>query len=510
MADIKLKEVGNKTIKTLDKAVTGFKNTKENLVEIKRNTDNISTKEETVNQGVSDKMMNSANYGKGTVISTIPKIGNKAVRSTNNMIKLKNKNIKKLTGKASKKAIKSSKVAIKSTQKAVKYSIKTAKETAVATRRIMLAIKQITRASYIAIKTIIIATIKAIKLAIAGTKALISAIIAGGWIAVIIIIVICIIALICGSAFGIFFSNENENSDKNISSVISNLNLEFSNKITTIQNENVYDDYNLEVDRADWREILATYTAKVTGGKGTNEVVTMDSGKEEILKNIFWDIHEVSYEIKSEDVVEELIDDNGVSTYQTVNKDILYIKVNSKTVDEIMNEYNFTETQRKEVNELLKDEYSSLWNSAIYGTSIGSSDIVEVAISQLGNIGGEPYWSWYGFEYRVEWCATFVSWVANETGYIESNTIPKFAGVINGINWFKMIGEWEDSNYIPTEGSIIFFDWEQDGIADHVGIVEKVDKDKVYTIEGNSNNECKQLSYSLNSKVIYGYGTPNY
>ena len=117
-----------------------------------------------------------------------------------------------------------------------------------------------------------------------------------------------------------------------------------------------------------------------------------------------------------------------------------------------------------------------------------------------------------GFKNRVEWCACFVSWCANESGYIETGVIPKFSACHNeGFAWFKTCGLWQDAGYIPKEGDIIFFDWEQDGHSDHVGIVEKIENEKVYTIEGNSDGDmCKQKNYDVNSKVIYGYGTPMY
>lgn len=91
----------------------------------------------------------------------------------------------------------------------------------------------------------------------------------------------------------------------------------------------------------------------------------------------------------------------------------------------------------------------------------------------MGNIGGQPYWSWYGFDSRVEWCACFVSWCANECGYIEASVISKYAGCVQGSEWFKERGQWADRNYEPAPGTIIFFDWEGDGITDHTGIVKK-------------------------------------
>lgn len=136
---------------------------------------------------------------------------------------------------------------------------------------------------------------------------------------------------------------------------------------------------------------------------------------------------------------------------------------------------------------------------------IGEGNIVLVAKSQIGNTGGSKYWKWYGFNSRVEWCAIFVSWCANESGDLDK-TIPKFAGTYEGEMWFKHHDKWKGKNYTPSPGDLIFFDWQQNGGVDHVGIVEKVEDGKVYTIEGNSSDEVKEKSYSLTSKSIYGYG----
>lgn len=120
------------------------------------------------------------------------------------------------------------------------------------------------------------------------------------------------------------------------------------------------------------------------------------------------------------------------------------------------------------------------------------------------------YWSWYGFNSRVEWCACFVSWCADQCGYIESGLVPKFAGCVDGANWFKSNGKWQDRTYEPKVGDIIFFDWEGDGTTDHVGIVEKCENGTVYTVEGNSGDACKQRQYAVGSSNIYGYGIPAY
>jgi len=145
------------------------------------------------------------------------------------------------------------------------------------------------------------------------------------------------------------------------------------------------------------------------------------------------------------------------------------------------------------------------------GDRAGNQAIVDKAKSQLGNQGGAPYWSWYGFNSRVEWCATFVSWCANQAGVL-GDAIPKFASCsLEGVPWFKEHNQWASAGDItPVAGDIIFFDWKNDGRPDHVGIVIGTDGSKVYTVEGNSSDAVRIKSYNLGSSVIYGYGLPNY
>lgn len=138
----------------------------------------------------------------------------------------------------------------------------------------------------------------------------------------------------------------------------------------------------------------------------------------------------------------------------------------------------------------------------------GSSNIIEIARKEIGNKGGEKYWRWYGFNQRVNWCAIFVSWCANESE-IMNNSIPIFSLCTDGEKWYKEHSKWKNKSYIPQTGDIIFFDWNGDGHVQHVGIVEKVENDKVYTIEGNSKDEVRNKNYSLTNKSIYGYGSVN-
>ena len=144
----------------------------------------------------------------------------------------------------------------------------------------------------------------------------------------------------------------------------------------------------------------------------------------------------------------------------------------------------------------------------INGTRPGNPQLVELAKSQVGNVGGQPYWSWYGFDSRVEWCACFVSWCYNQAGKSE----PRFAGCEwQGVPWFQSHGQWGARGYNNlAPGDAIFFDWDLDGTADHVGIVIGTDGSRVYTVEGNSGDACKIKSYDLNYQSIKGYGLMNW
>lgn len=145
-----------------------------------------------------------------------------------------------------------------------------------------------------------------------------------------------------------------------------------------------------------------------------------------------------------------------------------------------------------------------------YNYGIENTKITKIAAAQIGNKGGRKFGSWYGFKSRVEWCAIYVSWCADQCGYIKSGTIPKFSLVSDGSNWFKTHHRWQKRSYKPSPGDIIFFDWQPNGSSDHVDIVEKCDGKTVYTIERNSGDQCRRRQYSVGSVNIYGYGVPKY
>ena len=427
------------------------------------------------------------------------------------------------TQKAVKTAEQSSKVAIKTAQETAKAAQKSAQAAAKAAEKAVQIARATAKAAAAAAKAAAKACVAAVKAIIAAVKELVAAIAAGGWVAVVIIIVIMLVALIVGSCFGIFFSSEDTGSPMTMKSVVQEINMDYQSSLDTIRNMTVHDKMETSGARAVWPEVLAIYAVKVnTDPNNPQDVASMDDAKKAMLKEIFWAMNQINSRVETteETVLIESVDEDGniVVTETTETVTTLYITVTHKTATTMAYEYGFTEEQKQMLNELLQDENASMWAAVLYGIHSADEQIVAVAESQIGNVGGQPYWSWYGFNSRVAWCACFVSWCANECGYIDAGVIPKFAGCVWGVDWFQDRGQWADGTATPVPGMIIFFDWDspngesgpQDGLSDHVGIVQKVEDGYVYTIEGNTSDSCAQRRYRIGYYEILGYGIPAY
>ena len=427
------------------------------------------------------------------------------------------------TQKAVKTAEQSSKVAIKTAQETAKAAQKSAQAAAKAAEKAVQIARATARAAAAAAKAAAKACVAAVKAIIAAVKELVAAIAAGGWVAVVIIIVIMLVALIVGSCFGIFFSSEDTGSPMTMKSVVQEINMDYQSSLDTIRNMTVHDKMETSGSRAVWPEVLAVYAVKVnTDPNNPQDVASMDDAKKATLEEIFWAMNQINSRVETteETVLIEEADEDGniIVTETTETITTLYITVTHKTATTMAYEYGFTEEQKQMLNELLQDENASMWAAVLYGIHSADEQIVAVAESQIGNVGGQPYWSWYGFNSRVAWCACFVSWCANECGYIDAGVIPKFAGCVWGVDWFQDRGQWADGTATPVPGMIIFFDWDspdgesgpQDGLSDHVGIVQKVEDGYVYTIEGNTSDSCAQRRYRIGYYEILGYGIPAY
>ena len=366
-----------------------------------------------------------------------------------------------------------------------------------------------------AVKKHAVAILKAtVKIAIKSVVRILGAILgAVGGILGPLIVILLTGAILC-SPLGLFFTGEAEN-EMTLQQAMTQINTEFSDKITEIENSVPHDDMRQTGHRAFWKDILTVYAVKATTGtEDPMDVVTMDDAHFEVLRTIFWYMNAISYATEAytetESVEVQVEGEDGEkhteTQIQTVEKTRLIVQIDGKDAADMAIEYGFTPEQIRMVRELLSDEYAEFW-SLMAVPGVGSNDIVEVALAQVGNVGGQPYWSWYGFPYRVAWCACFVSWCADQCGYLDAGIIPRHSLVDDGIYWFRARGQWQDRYYLPSPGDIIYFDWEPDGSPDHVGIVESCDGFYVYTIEGNSGDVCRQLAYAVGSSCIFGYGT---
>ncbi len=496
----------------------GFEATKQNVSKAK---DGIRTfKEKRAAQSLEKQGIRTTRNKGVKVAEQTQKTVKQSARSTGKKtIKTVGKGSAKTAQKTVKTAERTAKTTVKTAQRTAKAAQKTAQATVKTAQRAAQAARAAAKAAVVTVKAIAKATALAIKAIIAGTKALIATIAAGGWVAVLVIIVICLIGMILGSVFGIFFSGEDSGTGMSMQTVVQEINTEYDTKLQEEKNSVSYDVLEMSGSRAVWKEVLAVYSVKTnTDQDNPQEVATMDDGKKQLLKDIFWEMNQISSrtESKTETVITETDDGHGniVETESTVTQTYLYITVSHKTAEEMAAQYGFNEEQKGYLAELLADENNSLWSQVLYGITGGDGQIVTVALSQVGNVGGQPYWSWYGFNSRVEWCACFVSWCANECGYIDAGVIPKYAGCVNGVQWFKDRGQWLDGSAEPAPGMIIFFDWAdesgQDGLSDHTGIVQKVENGKVYTVEGNSGDSCRVNEYSIGYYEILGYGAPAY
>ena len=438
-------------------------------------------------------------------------------------IKTTARNTEKAVKSTAKGSVKTAERGVKTAQATSKATIKTAEQTAKATKeaakvsakaaqKAAQAAKVTAKATAEATKTAVRATIAAVKAIIAGTKALISALIAGGWVSVVIILIVVLL----GCAVSLFGGGGGSNAYTPVSAEVEAY-------------EPLIQKYAKQYGIPEYVELIKAVMMQESGGRGLDPMQAAEgsfntryphepNGIQDPEYSIQCGVQELKAALISAEV-ENPIDMERIKLalqgYNFGNGYISWAKTNYGGYSYA----NAVEFSTMQAQRLGWEKYGDTQYPAHvlryypYGrafTSGGNQAIVEVALTQLGNEGGQHYWSWYGFDGRVEWCACFVSWCADQCGYLECGIVPKFAGCVDGANWFKGNGQWQDRNYEPTAGNIIFFDWDSDGIIDHVGIVKRCENGIVYTVEGNSGDACRQNQYGVGSSSIYGYGIPAY
>ncbi|WP_195540423.1 lysozyme family protein [Eubacterium maltosivorans] len=427
-------------------------------------------------------------------------------------IKLAGKEAAKTTQRSVKTAEQTAKTSIKTTKEAAVIAQKTAKTTAKATQKAAQAAKKAAKATADTVKATAKATVTTVKAIIAGTKALVAAIAAGGWIAVLTIMIV----VLFGAAVAMFGGGSDSNSYTPVSAEVEAY-------------EPIIQKYAKEYGIPEYVELIKAVMMQESGGRGLDPMQAAEgsfntkyphepNGIKDPEYSIQCGVQELKAALTSAEVESPIDMEHIKLALQGYNFGNGYISW-AKSKYGGYSYANAVEFSTQQAQRLGWDSYGDTQYPAHvlryypYGrafTAGGNQAIVEVALTQVGNQGGQPYWNWYGFNSRVEWCACFVSWCADQCGYIESGLVPKFAGCVDGANWFKSNGKWQNRTYEPKTGDIIFFDWEGDGTTDHVGIVEKCENGTVYTVEGNSGDACKQRQYAVGSSNIYGYGIPAY
>ena len=427
-------------------------------------------------------------------------------------IKLAGKEAAKTTQRSVKTAEHTARASIKTSQQTAKAAQKTAQATVKASRKAAQAAKKAAKATADTVKATAKATVATVKAIIAGTKALVAAIAAGGWIAVLIIMIV----VLFGAAVAMFGGESDSNSYTPVSAEVEAY-------------EPIIQKYAKEYGIPEYVELIKAVMMQESGDRGLDPMQAAEgsfntryphepNGIKDPEYSIQCGVQELKAALTSAEVESPIDMERIKLALQGYNFGNGYISW-AKSKYGGYSYANAVEFSTQQAQRLGWDSYGDTQYPAHvlryypYGrafTAGSNQAIVEVALTQIGNEGGQPYWSWYGFDSRVEWCACFVSWCADQCGYIDSGLIPKFAGCIDGANWFKSNNRWNDQNYEPKAGDIIFFDWEDDGTTDHVGIVEKCENGTVYTVEGNSGDACRQRQYTVGSRNIYGYGIPAY
>ena len=441
------------------------------------------------------------------------------------MIKTTVRNTEKAVKSTAKGTIKTAENGVKTAQATSKTAIKTTEQTAKTAQAAAASAKTAQKAAQAAkatakgaaeaTKKAAKATISTVRAAIAGTKALITALIAGGWIAIVIILIVVLL----GCAVSLFGGGSSSTSYTPVSAEVEAY-------------EPLIQKYAKQYGIPEYVELIKAVMMQESSGRGLDLMQAAEgsfntryphepNGIQDPEYSIECGVQELKAALISAEV-ENPIDMERIKLalqgYNFGNGYISWAKSNYGGYSYA----NAVEFSTMQAQRLGWEKYGDTQYPAHvlryypYGrafTSGGDQAIVEVALTQLGNEGGQPYWSWYGFSGRVEWCACFVSWCADQCGYLESGIIPRFSLCSDGVDWFSGNGQWQGKDYEPKAGDIIFFDWSndgQDGGADHVGIVEKCEDGVVYTVEGNSGDACRQNSYPVGYYEILGYGTPNY
>lgn len=434
----------------------------------------------------------------------------KTTHQAGQAIKGSGKGTIKISGRTVKTAERTARTTVKTTEQTVKAAQQAARTSAKAAQKSAQAVRQAARAAQQAAKATARATIAAVRAIIAATKSLLVAIGAGGWIAVLILMIVILFGgILC------MVGGDNSSSVSPVSAEVEAY-------------EPLIRQYANQYGIGEYVELIKAVMMQESGGRGLDPMQSSEGGFNTRYPREPNGITDPEYSIQCG--VQELkscLVSAGVENpidMQNIKLALQGYNFGNGYISWARSNYGgYTAANAAEFSDMMaarmgwsgygdKQYVPHVLRYYAFGripTGTGSGAIAAVALTQEGN-GGDTYWSWYGFEGRVEWCACFVSWCADQCGYIDSGAIPRFSLCSDGVDWFSARGQFQDGSYVPAAGDIIFFDWGSDGSVDHVGIVESVSGGIVNTVEGNSGDIVARRSYSIGDSRIYGYGMPQY
>ena len=311
----------------------------------------------------------------------------KTVKNTASKIRTKNTSVKSIKGKPQKavknasrsmKSVKQSTKGIKTAQRTAKTTQQTAKAAAKATQKTAQAAKATAKSAATGAKA-------AVKATIATVKSLISAIAAGGWVAVLIILLICLIAMVSGSCFGLFFSSDPTGTGTSVTQAVSTLNEEYMAHMQEIEAATPHDRQEITsndgVLSINWEDILAVFSAKVTGAEDGVQVASLDDAQLDELRNIMWEMNAISSGTRTEKREVEIteVDENGkeITRTETVPETILEISITHKTPEEMARQYNFNFRQNEYLSLMSEPENKNLWAELLGGFVGGGGEIMD-------------------------------------------------------------------------------------------------------------------------------------
>lgn len=311
----------------------------------------------------------------------------KTVKNTASKIRTKNTSVKSIKGKPQKavknasrsmKSVKQSTKGIKTAQRTAKTTQQTAKAAAKATQKTAQAAKATAKSAATGAKA-------AVKATIATVKGLISAIAAGGWVAVLIILLICLIAMVSGSCFGLFFSSDPTGTGTSVTQAVSTLNEEYMAHMQEIEAATPHDRQEITsndgVLSINWEDILAVFSAKVTGAEDGVQVASLDDAQLDELRNIMWEMNAISSGTRTEKREVEIteVDENGkeITRTETVPETILEISITHKTPEEMARQYNFNFRQNEYLSLMSEPENKKLWAELLGGFVGGGGEIMD-------------------------------------------------------------------------------------------------------------------------------------